>query len=276
MSFDFGKAIQAAQADAKSALVGAIILGPSGAGKSSVLGTFGCKTLYLYTTGESHGVKAAMATGGSQIIPVCIDKDDEQLAPDAAYRRLLDILGEKDAIKKMGVGAVVIDGASELEACVRESTAWKNECKTAQGKHNSFAEPGATLALLRPVVNALKALQRDVGVHFAMTCILDVKEVGMYGEIETASPRLTGFSVAESLVQQFSEVLVVGRMVRDDVTKYKFQFMTDITKASKDEAGRIKRAINFNPRVTGLLITELPSTVDANLQEIIKLKAGKK
>lgn len=275
MSFDFDKAIKEAKEAANSPLVGAVILGCSGAGKSRAMGTFGVKTLYIYASGEDHGVQSAACNEGADIIPLCFDSDaGKALEPDAAYARLLSILDARDKIKALGVGAVVIDGVSELEALVRNTSMFTEACKTSAGKHNTFAEPAATVTLLRPIFNALKSLQRGLKIHFALSCILDVKALGNNGEIEEASPRLTGYSVAESVVQQFGDVLVVGRMERNGEIKYKFQFLSELSKTSKDDTGRIKRTMNFSPRVTGAM--KVPPIMDADLKEVIKLKKGQK
>lgn len=272
MSFDFKKALVQAQQEEKQVHLGAIILGPSGAGKSTVLGTLGVKTLYLHTSGESHGPVSARTTGLKNITAINIERSGEEtLSPDAAYTKLLDILSSKDGILGEGFGAVVVDGASELETLIRQTKAWKQACLSAQGKHNTFAEGSSTLLLLRPIIVALKQL----GIHFAMTCILDVKELGPNGEIVEATPRLTGYSVAESLVQQFGDVLVVGRMERGGIAKHRIQMMSDVTKTSKDELGNIKKTVNFAPRIAGILVQDLPSTMDADLSQVIKLKKEK-
>lgn len=272
--FDFEKAIKEAKEATSSPLMGAVVLGSSGAGKSTLMGTAGVKTLYLYTTGEDHGVKSAGAIKGADLVPVCVDfADGKKLDADQTYQRILDVLKEHDALKKLGVKCVAVDGASEIEATIRETSAWKKLCSTAQGKHNTFAEGGATITLFRPIINALKEVQRKVGAHFIVTCLLDVKDLGVNGEILEASPRLQGYSVAESLVQQFGDVLVVGRMEREGQVKHKLQFMSEITKTSKDEKGSLKRAMNFSPRIAGL--QNPPALLDADLKEIIRLKGQK-
>lgn len=279
MSFDFAKAIKDSQAQAKESLLEAIILGPSGAGKSTVMGTFGVKTLYLYTSGENHGAKAAASNPDADVLPLCVDRDgDTVLDSDTTFRRLLDVLAATTDLKKLGVKAIAVDGASELEAVIRSTSQWRSICATKDGKHNSFAEPTATAALFRQVTGALKSAQRELGCHFAVSCILDAKELDDDGSIVEASPRLQGFSVAETLIQQFGDVLVVGRIRRDDVVKHKIQFMVDLPKVSKDATGRIKRAINFSPRLAGVRVENLPPYLDADLASVVAFKrnGGKK
>lgn len=284
MGFNFDQAIEEASSQISQTTIGAIILGQSGAGKSYLLGTLPGKVLYLYTGGEAHGVKSAGVPGGS-VIPVRIDYDKtapkevltEQgtLRPDAAYKRLLNILSDVDGIKKQGFTSIAIDGATEIENIITSTEQWKVGCQTDKGKHNTYAEGRTTLTMFRPIITALQHLQIKLGVNYAMSCILDVKSAGIYGEIEEASPRLSGYAVAESVIQQFGDVLVVGRMSKDGVAKHKLQFMTDVSKVSKDLVGNVKKTLNFAPRVAGLSVADLPPYLDADLKKIIELK-GKK
>lgn len=277
MPFNFGAAIAQSQRLMHQRALEAIVLGPSGAGKSYVMGTFGVPTLYIYSTGESHGPRAAhrCAAGvpGSDIIPVCMDLTelDEKLDGDAVLQRVLDVLGSDELFDHHKIGAVVIDGAAELETYIRASERWRKACLTQKQEHNSFAEPAATTALFRPIFNRLKELQRTREIHFAVTCMLDVKEYGEFKDIVEAVPRLKGYSVAEMLIQQFGDVLVLSPMQRDGERKWKFQFMTDIVKTSKDLKQTVKRTINFSPRLNGVTA---PPYVDADFREILKLKQG--
>lgn len=271
--FNFSEAIKQASNDLNSTALEAIILAPSGGGKSSLMGTFGVKTLFLYGSGEAHGSKAATVRGSDRVVPVCYDyADGASLPADMAYSRLLTILNDVEGIKAAGFKAIAVDGASEIEVMIRNSTQWKKACLSINGKHNAFAEGPATIEMFRPIINALKHLQRQLGTHFAMSLILDVKSVGVNGEIEESAPRLKGFSVAEQLLCQFGDVLVVGKLQRDTTIKYKIQFMTEITKVSKDEVGNLKKSINFSPRLSGITV---PNTMDADLSEVIKLKEEK-
>lgn len=271
--FDFDAAIEQSEKDAKSPLIEAIVLAPSGGGKSYLAGTFDCKTLYLYASGENHGVKAARTEGGANVVPVCVDLNG--VDADTAIANLLAVLHDHDRVKRMGFGAVVVDGASELEVLIRNSTAWKKACQTNKGAHNTFAEPTETLNCFRPIITALKDLQRATGVHFYMTCIIDVKDMGPNGEITEASPRLKGFSVAEGLIQQFGDILVVGRMERNGEVKHKLQFATTLTKKSSDEKGVVKRILNFSPRISGFAVQDLPENADASMAKIVEVKAKK-
>jgi hypothetical protein len=275
--FDFAKAISEAQSDLLNKNLFLILLGSSGNGKSYALGTFGVKTLYLYTQGESHGPKSASSLGGKNIIPVCIDREgDSPLAADEALKRLHAILDDVAGIKKAGVKAIALDGATELETLIRSTSKFKTAC-LANGKHNSFEEGPATLAQFREVLNKLKRLQREAAVHVCMTCILDVKEYGGDGEIVDSTPKLHGFAVATGLVQQFDDVMVIGRMQRKDKIAYRLQLLAGVTKSTTDFTTKeVKKTYNFSPRLTGTDIIGLGATLDADLGKLASLKAGEK
>lgn len=277
MAFNFDQAVSHSTRQMQQKALEAVVLGPSGAGKSYLLGTFGCPTLYLYSTGESHGPRAAhqaSQSADSTIIPISFDLDDagNKLEGDAALARIMEILDAEAFLDKYKIGAIAIDGAAEIENYIRASDSWEKQCRTAKGDHNTFAEPAVTCTMFRPIFNRLKDLQRRRGMHFAMTCMLDVKEYGEHNDIVEAVPRLKGYAVAEMLIQQFGDVLVVSAMKRDDERKWKLQFMSDITKTSKDLKQVVKRTINFSPRLNGI---EPPAFMDANLAAVIKFKEQK-
>ena len=273
MGFNFSAAQKEALSDLKNNKLGVMILGQSGAGKSSLAGTFGVKTLYLYTTGESHGAKSAAGLGGEKVFPVCLDySEGVALTPDQTYQRIVDVLTDVDGIKKQGFGAIVVDGATELETLIRGTSKWKTLCLTDKGKHNNFAEGTATLTMFRPVIDGLKNLQRDIGIHFAMTCILDVSALSDSGEILESRPRLSTYGVAEGLIAQFDDRIAVGRMCKGDKVAHRIQFLAGVSRDSKDIAGNIKKTINFSPRLAGKTLEQLPDTLAANLAELAKVK----
>ena len=274
MAFDWDKALAAGMAAAESKAIEAIVLGPSGSGKSYLCGSFGVPTLYLYSTGESHGPRAAAKrakeTGGA-VYPICMDMDEEgnRLDGDAVLARLATILSAGGVIASRSIRAVVIDGASELESYIRNSDSWKKACKTKDGSHNSYAEPAVTCQLFRPVFNQLKDLQRAHGIHIAITAMLDVREYGEMNDIVEAAPRAKGFQVAEMLIQQFGDVLVVGPLKKDGQTRWRLQFMSDLSKTSKDLKQVVKRTVNFNPRLNG---ATPPAYMDADMRAVALLK----
>lgn len=273
--FDFDKAIKEAQQDLDNKKLFLILLGSSGNGKSYAQGTFGCKTLYLYTQGESHGPKSASALGASNIIPVCIDRDgDKELSSDEAIKRLLLILDDVEGLKKAKFGAIALDGASEIETLIRSTAKFKAATITDSGKHNGFAEGPATLAQFREIMNKLKKLQRTLGVHVCMTCILSVKEYGEDGIIQDSTPVLAGYSVATGLIQQFDDVMIIGRMQRKDKVGYRLQLVAGASKVTTDFVTKeVKKTFNFSPRITGIDILALGATLDADLKGLAELKA---
>ncbi len=277
MGFNFSNAIaEAAKEAAGPKSLGLMILGASGAGKSSLAGTFGVKTLYLSTNGEVHGSAAAKGLGGANVVPVSIDfADGKPLNADKAYDRLLSILTDVKGIEDAGFKAVVVDSATELEIMIRETTRWKVMCQTDKGTHNSWAEGKATLAMFRPVIDALKSLQKQTGAHFAMTCALEINAVADNGEITESKPRLQTYSVVEGVIQQFGDIIAVGRMSNGEQEAHRIQFLAGVSRDSKDAKGVVRKSLNFNPRVTGIPLEKLPRTMEADLKQLIKLKEGK-
>lgn len=274
MAFDLAKATQESSKLLDNKALEAIVLGPSGGGKSFLLGTAKEKTLHLYFMGENHGIKssakAALDTK-TEIISVCVDyADGVQLSSDVTYTRLLEILASK-SIVDAGVKLVAIDGLSELETIIRSTLIWKKKCLTEKGNHNGFAETSATLEMLKPVIDSLKKLHRENGIHFVVTCILDVVSLGDNGQILESKPRIQGMRVAEEVVRQFGDVFVIGSMRKDGVDKHKLQFKTIVSQASKDSSGEVKRCLNYSPRIAG---AEVPALMDASLAEVISLKAN--
>lgn len=274
--FDFKKAKEYARRAMKNPLLEAIILGPSGAGKSYTIGTLGCKTLYLYGTRESHGPKAASVKGTANMEPMAFDhgtwgteKTERQFTGDESWSFLQAILKDHTYIKGEGYKAIALDGMKVLEDLVKSTTEWRQKCSTAKGGHNTFKETEASQEMIGTIISLLKTCQRECGVHIVVTGILDVKESDAFGAVVEASPRLGGYGLAESINQFFGDILVVGKMSKGGESKWKFQFMSDLTRVSKDEAGNQKKAMNFSPRLTGY---EPPPFMDANLADVIKFK----
>jgi hypothetical protein len=281
MKFNFAKAIEATAKEINTNALGALVMGGSGGGKSFLTGTLDVKTLYLYALGEDHGPKAAKVQGGDNIVPLCFNYDeggkllaDEDGNPryDNIYQNILNILTQGAALHEEGFEAIVVDGVPELEAIIRGSDQWAEACKTNKGQHNTFSEGPAVNSMLRPIFNLLKDLQRNYGMHYVVTMTLDVQAMAHNGAIEAASPQLSTYAVAETVARQFGDILVVGRMSKGDEVKHKIQFMSSVSRASKDQNGFVKKAINFTPRLSNVPVQDLPPILDADLKEVIKLK----
>lgn len=247
-----------------------LIFGPSGAGKSDLAGSAPGKILYIHTSGERHGVAAAKRRQGD-IIPFCVDRDKSgaTLTADQAFARGLAAL-DPEALKAAKITSVVLDGLTELEKLVRSTTTWANRCTTKTGKHDGFAETGATIELMDKYITALRRAQDEAGVHVVVTGILDVQEVDEQGAITLAKPRLTGYSVVEAMLAQFPDILVLGRMSDGATAGRVIQTGADLRRESKDQSGKLKKFINFTPRIAG--VVDLPAFIKADLAEVIKLK----
>ena len=273
MAFDF----KAAQAQAKKQMSNkalfAIILGASGSGKSSLIGTAPGKTLFIFGSGEGHGPKAAAALGG-EVVPICMDVGDDgaQLNPDDSYNRLLAILGDTASIKAEKFATVALDGAPELEAILLKSKRFETAITNDKGKINSFAKSGEMSALVREVVMALKKLHSE-GLNVIVTCRTDVRSLEDDGSVAECSPKLSSYGVAENLISQFDDILMIGSMCVGGKTGYALQFGAAVSRVSKDENGKVKKILNFSPRITGA--KDVPEFMKADLKKVVELKNAK-
>jgi hypothetical protein len=273
MKFDMNKAKAEAEKSMTNPLLELVVLGSQGAGKSYAIGTLGVKTLYLYGTKEEHGPKTANVKGAGNIVPICIDHyNGEALSADNSLEYIYTILTDGKYLRDEGYKAIVFDGLSVLETIVKNTTAFRERCKTAGGKHNPYKETEASIEIIGGIINMMKACQRELGCHIVMTGTLDVKSVDGFGAIEEAAPKLAGYGLAEALNSFFGDIVVVGQMTKNGESKYKFQFLSDLTKVSKDENGQQKKVLNFRPRLSGL---EVAPVIDADLAALAKLKRDK-
>lgn len=272
MAFDFKAAQSQAKKQMNNKALFAIILGASGSGKSSLIGTTPGKVLFIFGSGEGHGPKAAAALGGD-IVPICMDVGDDgaQLTPDESYTRLLAVLGDVAAIKAEKFTAVALDGAPELEAILLKSKRFEAAITNEKGKINSFAKSSEMSALVREVIMALKRLHSE-GLNVIVTCRTDVRSLEDDGSVGECSPKLSSYGVAENLISQFDDILMVGSMSAGGKTGYALQFGAAVSRVSKDENGKVKKILNFSPRITGA--KSVPEFMKADLKSVIDLKNG--
>lgn len=247
-----------------------IVLGASGSGKSRVAGTAPGKTLFLSFQGERHGPISAAQSGGD-ILPVFLDKDNQGnvITADEAYKKGLQFL-DPEALKENNIDSVVFDGFTEFEKVIRKTKLWKQACLSKDGKHNNFQEPSATLDMMDNYISAFRLAQDRANVNIITTGVLDIQELEDNGEISVAKPRLSGYSVAEGVIQQFSEILPIGKITKPDGSSgFCFQTGSDIQKVSTDSKGRVKKFVNFNPRISSHK-KKLPAFIKADLKEVLK------
>jgi adenylate kinase family enzyme len=248
------------------------LIGPSGSGKSTACGTMGVPTLMLYTATERHGATNARAIGGDITdVDFTVRRADGLVDADASIKNLHEILSSPGLDKEFG--AVVIDSATELQLIHRRSNKFSNYCKNDKGIHNNFKESEADTAYFKEVLEDLVVLNNK-GVHVVMTCAAIVKSLADDGSVSEASPSLQGFSVAHDLLRNFSDILLVSRLVEEDGEggsrpQHKFIFRANVSKTSKDVRGQVLKTANFSPRISGLLLDKLPETTPADLGKII-------
>jgi len=276
--FNYANAIKSAKKLMECKKLQLILLGHQGAGKSFAIGTLGVKTLYLYGTRESHGPVSASTSAGDNVLPICIDygywekeTTERAFTADESLKLVEQILKDYKWLREEKFGAIAIDGLPVLESVAKDSQLWKEKCKTASGKHNTYKETEATQEVIGTILGWLKAAQVELDIHVIATGIIDVKEKDGYGAIVEATPRLAGYGLAETMNQHFADIACVGKMSMNGEVKYKFQFLVDLTKASKDLQGNLKKSMNFSPRISGC--KDLPDMMDADLSKLADWKA---
>jgi len=267
------KAEVADKADKSKGKLFLSILGPSGSGKSHSIGTLEAKTLYLYFSGEKHGVSAARKVNSKNIVPICVDVDEDSgdlLSADDTLAKIRSIV--RSDVSEVGFEAIALDGLTELDDCINNSNELKKQCLTNVGKVDGFRISGVAKKMASGLIKDLVHLQQKTGVHVLVTAILDVKDYEDNGRINECLPRLTTYSLAEGLLQQFGDRVIVCPVTKDSGEKvYIYDFMSDITRASKDEKGKIKKAFNFSPRLSTGSIPD-KGFIKADLKELLKCK----
>ena len=248
-----------------------LVLGPSGSGKSHLGGTYPGKTLYLYGDSERHGVKSAFKEGGDNLIPVAwgSDKSGDRRSPDKAYKYIQELLNI-DSLKAAGIQFIVMDSLVDLMKVIRHTAMWTNRCATAKGGHNSFAEPDAYVEMIDPILSTLRHLQEFHGIDFMVTGDLEIQEQEENGMIIQTKPRLPSFSVAERVIQQFQDIIMISRVKGKKKTGPVIQMGASATRNSVDEHGRLVKTIDFTPRLADVL--EPPPMIKADLKELLLLK----
>lgn len=271
MGFDFNELENLSKKLKDNTVLEAMCLGGGGAGKSTLAGTLDGKILYIYGESERHGIKNARTNCAGQIVGLCIDTyKNPTKDPDIALGVLQETLKDIEGIKNNKFTSVVIDGAVELEAIIRQTKLFKKLCLTKDGKHNTFSEPIAIISIFREILSCLRSLA-DEGIHYYMTCALDVKAIDDEdGSIIECTPRLSTYSVIETLLLQFPDIFIIGEMSNGKKTAHRIQFGTTIEKVSKNLQGGIKRFLNFRPRLNG--VKDVPTHIKADLKELIRLK----
>ena len=249
------------------------LLGVSGAGKSHCVGTLGVKTLHLYFQAEKHGVKAAKKEGGDNVVPYCLDfANGKELDADEVLTRLRKIMSTPEELLENGFKAIFLDGLSELDVVIGNSKELKKKCLTKGGSVDGFRLSGETQKIANGVVKLFLTVQRLTGIHVITSCILDVSEFGDRNEILACSPKLSTYGLASSLLQMYSDRIIISSQLKDDGTKVRvFDNMVDLVRVSKDDRGVTKKVMMFEPRLSS---GEMPKLMRADLSKVVEIKNG--
>lgn len=275
-SFDFKKAKAEAKLPQQIRPMKAIILGTSGGGKSSLLGTSGLDLVMFYGKTEEHGPTAAKTLsndhGGSiTAIEYTVWKEENGISildPDASINNLKALLRDVEVGNEFQ--AVAIDSLTELQSIYLQTRELADGCKTDKGVHNKWAEGDVFVKFFEEVRDALITLQGK-GLHCFVTCAALKSPAQNDNNVVTYEPNLRGFKVAENIIRMFDDVLLVDRTENEETEEitHRLIFKANVTKKSKDLRGNVTKSLNFQPRVAGFKVQDLPETADAILDKII-------
>jgi hypothetical protein len=254
----------------------AIVLASRGGGKSGLIGTLKKPTLYLYLLEENHGLAAARAVGkGNDLSGVCLNMDaagkvtsTPENNPDGALKELYAIL-DTDGLEKE-FGAVALDGFSALDRYIYMSSEVQKASKYDQNK--------AILAVYDRIIGKLKALNFK-GLDVIVTCASE-GQADSDGKSANLTPKLRGTGTVDSVIGQFAEVLVVGKVEIADGESgeveptFALQFGTQIEKSGKRITGQ-SFGVTFRPRIACLRHDQTPSLMPADLSLLQKLKTDR-
>ena len=250
-----------------------VVLGASGVGKSHFIGTYPGRTLLLYGAGESHGPASAIKSN-SDILPLAWNRGKDakgnivDLNPNKILSRIKEALNP-EALAAAGIKCVAIDSLTNLCLDLKNTDMFKQRCMSAKGQHNSFKETEALIELLSLVTNSLQNLSDIHGIDSICTLDLNILSVADNGLILESKPGLPTFGVGKAIIQQFPDILVLGRLGEN--SEPTFQNFASVNQKSKDfETQAIVKYVEYHPRLRGAIT--LPETIPANVQSILDLK----
>ncbi len=242
-----------------------IVLGASGVGKSHFIGTYPGRTLFLYGSGESHGPGSAVKNS-KELLPVAWDRDrNRQLTPNESWTRLLNLL-DPATIKAANVKCVALDSITNLCLDLKATDAYKQRCMGAKGQHNQFKETEALIELLNLVMKKLQVLVDYHDIDVITTMDLQIQSIADTGLILESKPGLPTYGVGKAIIQQFPDILVLGRIAQAP----KFQNAAKATGISKDAEEQIVKYVEYHPRLRG--VAKMPEYIEANVPAILALK----
>ena len=253
-----------------------VVMGASGAGKSHFIGTYPGRVLLLYGAGESHGPGSA-AKSNANIVAIPWDRIKKDgstidLPPSQILSRIRSLL-DPEALVAAGVKCVAVDSLTNLVADLKKTDAFMQRCLASNGKHNAFKETEALIELTGTVIRQLQVLSDYHGIDSICTLDLQIQNIGADGTIIESKPGLPTFGVGKALIQQFPDVLVLGRLGEDKQPT--FQNLASVASTTSDQATKeLVRYVEYNPRLRGAQV--MPATIAASVPAIMALKGEPK
>lgn len=242
------------------------VMGPSGAGKSHFIGTHPGKTLLIYGQAEAHGPASAVKSNKDIIALSWAQNAEGPIKPELYIKRIKDIL-DPVSLKAAGIKCVAFDSLTNLCLDLKDTPLFKQRCLSAKGKHDSWKETEALIEMVTKILNQLQILSDVHDIDIITTMDLQITSIGDDGTIIESKPGLPTFGVGKALIQQFPDVLVLGRINSKPVFQ---NFAKAASKSVDRESQEIVKYLEYNPRLRG--VSESPETIEPTVKAIMELK----
>jgi hypothetical protein len=146
---------------------------------------------------------------------------------------------------------------------------FKQRCAGARGQHNPFKETEALVEMLSDIIRKLQHLVDYHNIDVVTTMDLQIQSLSDDGVILESKPGLPTFGVGRAVIQQFPDILVLGRIGEKRIPTFQNFAKVASVSTDRDTQTMVKYA-EYNPRLRG--VKELPEQLSADLNKILELK----
>ena len=121
--------------------------------------------------------------------------------------------------------------------------------------------------MVTKILNQLQILSDVHNIDIITTMDLNITSIGDDGTIIESKPGLPTFGVGKALIQQFPDILVLGRINGKPVFQ---NFAKAVSKSTDRDTNEVVKYLEYNPRLRGA--EKLPETIEPTVVAIAELK----